>query len=166
MSSSWNKVSDILLSGISILAAIWIVILVFPFSREQGSTPEIQQVEDSLHETYPLTKMELVETSRDLGEVRKGELIRVSFSIKNVGQETLVITGIHPDCSCTDYQLSRREIPAGGMSELTLEIDTEHKDGPQRIQVVIDSNTEEGFHILKIAFDVIASASSLSHVLS
>ena len=155
MNSSWNRVANMTLTLISILAGAWLVFVLFSrgFGRK-GNSEDLQSIQQTVVE-HPITRVEIPENTLQLGKVIRGDTLFVSFMIYNTGAETLYIDRVHPDCTCTNYNLNQKEVPAGGQTALSLTIETTHKYGPQRVKAVIDCNSEEGFHILKVHFDVI-----------
>lgn len=154
MRLKWSKFINVFLSLLSILAGIWIIVVLF----HQLSLRRNVSVDQTVREesgNLPLTSLEIAEATLELGEVVRGDTLEVSFRIRNIGKEDLVINRVRPDCSCTEYKLIRQRIPENEDTELWLNISTDHKHGPQQIHTVIESNTKEGFHIMKVQFDVI-----------
>lgn len=68
-------------------------------------------------------KLEVENLIADLGEVPQGDVRDVSFTLKNTGNEPLVIKAVRPTCGCTvvDYD---KEIAAGETGEVHAKLDT------------------------------------------
>jgi len=54
----------------------------------------------------------------DFGRVREGASVTQVFRFRNVGDATLVISGVRTSCGCTAAVLSSREIPPGEVGEV------------------------------------------------
>lgn len=155
MNSSSNKVANVILTLVSILAGAWLVVVLLSRAfgvKDKSEDLRLIQQEEVEH---PITRVVIPDKTQQLGTVIRGDTLFVSFLIKNTGAETLYIDNVHPDCTCAGYNLDQEEVPAGEQTMLSLTIDTTHKYGPQQINAVMDCNSEEGFHILKVVFDVI-----------
>ncbi|MBR1473433.1 MAG: DUF1573 domain-containing protein [Paludibacteraceae bacterium] len=153
--SRWNKVTSTLLTIISVLAALWIIFVLLYNNTINKGVRNVQQEDHETEIEYPLTSIEIPNKTQQLGEIERGDTISASFMIRNTGSEMLIIESVHPDCSCTNYELLQNQILSGEETKLTLTIETERKYGHQQINAVIDCNSEEGFHIIKVLFDVI-----------
>ena len=77
----------------------------------------------------------------DLGEVVEGDVIKKEFIVENVGDEELVITGIHSACSCTTVSIELYNLAPKEKTIFTITYDTKGKDpGPDDKSVYIISN--------------------------
>ncbi|MBQ1649054.1 MAG: DUF1573 domain-containing protein [Bacteroidales bacterium] len=153
--SRWNKVTSTLLTIISVLAALWIIFVLLYNNTINKGVRNVQQEDHETEIEYPLTSIEIPNKTQRLGEIERGDTISVPFMICNTGPELLIIESVHPDCSCTNYELMQNQIPSGEETKLILTIETERKYGHQQINAVIECNSEEGFHVIKVLFDVI-----------
>jgi hypothetical protein len=52
-------------------------------------------------------------TNRDFGQVKQGDVLEVSFRVKNTGDKNLVISDVRPGCGCTDGQKPDEPIAPG-----------------------------------------------------
>lgn len=105
--------------------------------------------------TSPKTIIDIPDDLQGLGTIKKGEQVRVVFHLDNIGTNVLYIEDVNPDCTCTDYTLSRSVIPPNEDAVLTLTIDTKNKYGDNQIHAVLTCNTEEKHHFIKVYFDVV-----------
>lgn len=75
----------------------------------------------------------------DLGEVPKGAVEDVVFSLKNTGDSTLIIKSVRPTCGCTVAEFDT-EIPAGETGTIRAKLDTEDFKGAISKSVIVMSN--------------------------
>lgn len=78
--------------------------------------------------------------SVDVGSVEKGEVLDLSFVIRNTGDETLLITGVRPSCGCTVTGEYAREIPPGGTTTIPVALETEDLHGRISKVITVTSN--------------------------
>lgn len=73
-------------------------------------------------------KLLLTEDKKDVGVVPKGETIRQTFVLKNVGKADLHITDVKPSCGCTVPEFDK-VIKPGGEGKVTLNVETKAFQG-------------------------------------
>ena len=152
MSSISNKRWEIILQTFSVIALIWLAVLVY-INSISHKTSEPMPIESS---EYPLTIIDIPDDLQGLGKIVQGEQVIAAYTINNTGKEVLHIENVNPDCTCTDYKLSSDLVPVGGSSILTLYVDTKYKIGPNQIYATLTCNTDEKFHFVKLYFDVVS----------
>ena len=104
-----------------------------PFSREMGSPASAQDV----------PRMQLIETTFDLGEVMEGSIVSHDFIVWNIGTAELKIDQVGPTCGClkSDFDES---IPPGGQGRITLTVDFSDHEGPLERTVGVFTNDFDG----------------------
>jgi Protein of unknown function (DUF1573) len=70
-------------------------------------------------------------TTYDLGTYKAGEFVKAVFKFKNVGDADLIIDTVKPSCKCSVLKWTETTIKPGGSGEVSAEIDTADKEGPQ-----------------------------------
>ena len=151
MSLKWNKKTETALYIISSVSILWILVSSLLYFRSSTRTaPEYRQ-----EQLAPKTIIDIPDDLQGLGTIKKGEQVRVVFHLDNIGTNVLYIEDVNPDCTCTDYTLSRSVIPPNEDAVLTLTIDTKNKYGDNQIHAVLTCNTEEKHHFVKVYFDVV-----------
>ncbi len=73
-------------------------------------------------------KVQVPEEKKDLGTVAKGDLLKHSFVVRNVGTADLHITDVKPACGCTVSEYDR-VIKPGAEGKVTLSIETKAFQG-------------------------------------
>lgn len=90
----------------------------------------------------------------DGGTVNEGDTLVGEFIFSNSSLSTLVIDYVNPDCICTTYSLSKKELKPGESGSIKLVLDTKGKSGPQKIYAVVKANTKSKFHRLILKADI------------
>lgn len=113
----------------------------------------------SCNRTSPEITPELLETPGafsfdttvyDFGEIIQGQKVRHIFRFKNVGKGDLVISDAKTSCGCTVSEYPRKPVPPGGEGEVTVEFDSENKQGQVSKTVTLYANTVPNETELKI----------------
>jgi len=84
-------------------------------------------------------QMAIKQQIRDFKSVLEGELLEHTFDVLNRGDESLIIERVKPDCSCSVVHFDS-VIPPNGRSRITVKIDTQGFEGPERWVVKVFSN--------------------------
>ena len=84
-------------------------------------------------------RMQLMETTFDLGEVMEGSVVSHDFIVWNIGTGVLKIDQVGPTCGClkSDFDES---IPPGGQGRITLTVDFSDHEGPLERTVGVFTN--------------------------
>jgi hypothetical protein len=85
-------------------------------------------------------KMVLSETEWDFGVVKPNEKPSKIITIKNEGDEDLLIERARASCGCVKVSLSTKWIKSGKSAELTITFDTTGYDGKVKKDIFITSN--------------------------
>ena len=133
-----------------ILSFAWIIIMVYANVNLHND----HEQNDPDYSIVPLTDLTIEKPIINLGDVPKDTVIHADFVIRNIGTNNLYITGIDPDCICTDYKISKEIVTPGEQTVIELLVDTRNKFGNNTINVVFKANTERDLYILKLNFNV------------
>ena len=79
--------------------------------------------------------------THDFGNITEGEKIAYSFSFTNTGNADLVISSATATCGCTVPEYPREPIAPGKGGVINVIFDSTGKDGYQRKEVYVVSNT-------------------------
>lgn len=90
-------------------------------------------------------KMEITPESFDFGDIQYGQIVKYTFLVKNIGQETLEIKRIGTSCGCTKAEIEKEKIEPGGEAQLLVTYDTgamsgAHAKGRQERIIYIKNN--------------------------
>src|SRR5262245_1146066 len=84
-------------------------------------------------------KIEIVQETRDMGTIPKGQVIETDFVIKNTGGSDLVISDARPSCGCTVSSFDK-VIKPGTEGKVHTSVDTKSFSGPISKSVLVVSN--------------------------
>ena len=87
-------------------------------------------------------KIKFTESKKDLGKVKKGEVVSADYEFKNEGDQPLIISNYEVECSCTTVDFPKQPIAPGQTSKLTVKFDTKSAYDRQDRKVVIVSNSK------------------------
>jgi len=108
-------------------------------TNDVASTTSIQWI-DSLHQ--------------ELGKVKEGGVVEVSWKFKNTGSKPLVISNVNASCGCTVADKPEQPIAPGAEGVISAKFDSKGRDGAQRKDVYVTANTENSNHQLSFAVEV------------
>jgi hypothetical protein len=95
--------------------------------------------EDTLHHSLP--KLELIgEKSFDFGDIYRGQKVTHYFTIKNSGDDTLLIKDVSASCGCTAAMASTSVVPPQSTSKLKVTFNSEGYGGRTQKTVTVTSN--------------------------
>jgi len=93
--------------------------------------------------------------SYSFGKVIQGELLSYTFHFKNVGQSSLIISGIEASCGCTTSIPPRAPVKPGEKGEITITFDSKHKLGEVNSYLVVTANTYPAQTALLVTANVV-----------
>ena len=98
---------------------------------------------------FSQAKMEITETKKNFGFVKRGEIIKNEFEISNSGNAPLLISDIEVACSCTTVDFSKQPILPGQKAKILVIFNTTTVYGRQDRVVYVTSNDPKGPHKLR-----------------
>jgi len=96
-----------------------------------------------LAELHAAPKLVLTPETYDFGEASSGEMIQASFTLRNKGDEPLIISRVRTSCGCTTTALEKRELAPGEETPLVATLSLKGRYGPQHKYLTITSNDPE-----------------------
>jgi len=94
-------------------------------------------------------------THQELGKVKEGGVVEVSWKFKNTGDKPLVISNVNASCGCTVADKPEQPIAPGKEGVISAKFDSKGRDGVQRKDVYVTANTSENTnHQLSFSVDV------------
>lgn len=83
-------------------------------------------------------------TKLDLGTINRGKVVEKKISLKNIGNETLVIGKVITSCGCTGTVVSEDHIPPGESGTLLITFNSKNFSGTIHKTVTVNSNSAGG----------------------
>ncbi len=80
-------------------------------------------------------------THQNLGKIKEGQVVEISWRFKNTGTKPLVITNVSASCGCTVPAKPERPIAPGGEEIIKAQFDSKDRVGPQHKDVYVEANT-------------------------
>src|SRR3954469_20382546 len=89
---------------------------------------------------YAQARLEITESKKNFGSVKRGEIIKNLYEIKNSGDEPLVLTDAEVACSCTNVEFTKQPVLPGKTTTVTVTFNTATVYGRQDRIVLLKSN--------------------------
>lgn len=93
----------------------------------------------SIH-IFAQAKIEVDDTKKSFGFVKKGEVVKLQYNIKNIGTEPLIINEVEIGCSCTTVDYPKQPIPPQKEEKITIIFDTKTVYDRQDRVVILKTN--------------------------
>ena len=94
-------------------------------------------------------------TFRDIGKVKEGQVIEVTFRFKNTGSTNLVIEEVTASCGCTVPEKPEKPFAPGEEGVIRAKFDSKNRVGEARKNVYVKSNSGPDTQELSFRVDVI-----------
>ena len=129
-------------AGIVAVAALVAVVLAVQVGSQQTNAPSTQPSGASEAAATGKTgpKLEVDEASLDLGEMWGDQQKEHAIVLRNVGDDTLVVTKVKGSCGCTVIKTYDRQIAPGKEGKLPFTLNTRGMQGAVRKSVTIWTN--------------------------
>ena len=141
-----------------VLSIGWILLMIGS-SIYKGHTPvrsdenQSAAIKDTMQ--GPLSELSIEKNTVDFGNISGDTVLSAQFILHNESLNPLIIEYVNPDCSCTNYAISKYRIESKDTATVHLNVDTRNKAGSQVLRSVIKANTREEMYMLTIRFNVI-----------
>ena len=99
-----------------------------------------------------LTSIQWLDSSKSMGTVTEGGILKINYRFKNSGTKPLVIERVQPGCGCTVADYPKEPIAPGQEGEIRAEFNTQGREGVQKKNITVYANTRENNYTLY--FDV------------
>ena len=96
-----------------------------------GERQEIKKTGGAVFDISPEIIAARVDTLIDIGIVRSGEILLYNASLRNTGEEPLVIKNVNTSCGCTSVEYEKQPIAPGQEGNLSLRFDSKGMAGMQ-----------------------------------
>jgi hypothetical protein len=93
-------------------------------------------------------------TAKDLGTVKEGPEVEVSFKFRNIGDKPLIVTDVHASCGCTIPEKPKEPFEPGQEGSIKAKFTTAGHVGTNNKTIYVNTNTkgttehELKFHIV------------------
>lgn len=99
----------------------------------------------SSHTVFSQPTLQVVEgTKLDFGIISRGTVVQKKISLKNVGNEELIIGTVDATCGCTGTVVSESHLAPGKTGTLLITFNSKNFSGPIHKSVTVNSNSSTG----------------------
>ncbi|MEP7372133.1 MAG: DUF1573 domain-containing protein [Chitinophagaceae bacterium] len=107
-----------------------------------GMTQE--QKDKAARDSANFTTIEWLDsTVKDLGKIKEGQVVEVSYRFKNTGDKPLIIAGVSASCGCTVPEKPEKPIAPGQEDVIKAKFDSKGRPkGEARKEVFVTANTK------------------------
>lgn len=141
-----------------------IVFLFFACKNEEKKAEDnaatIEQKQGALKDSSNFTKIQWIDadsTNKDMGKVKKGQTIEITYHFKNVGDKPLVIASVLPGCGCTVADKPEEPIAPGEEGKIVGKFDSKNQTATvHQKSINVSANTKPSTeHPLLFKVDVV-----------
>jgi hypothetical protein len=93
-------------------------------------------------------------TYKDIGKIKEGQIVEVSFRFKNTGTANLVIEDVTASCGCTIPEKPEKPFAPGEEGVIKAKFDSKNRKGEARKNVYVKSNTGQATQELSFRVEV------------
>lgn len=142
---------------IKLIAFIFFIIGLMSCSSQNSNTSESKLVSivDTANSHKVLTDLEIPIKRINIGNVSPNKNVTGSYNIINKGTQDLIIEYVNPDCTCTGFTLSKKQIPPGDSATLVLNMSTKDKEGEVAVHATISANTTTRLYQVSLIANVL-----------
>lgn len=113
---------------------------------------------NAIADTASYTAIQWIDsTYQDLGKVKKGQVVEISWRFKNAGDKPLVIQSVRPGCGCTVAEKPEAPLAPGEEGVIKGKFDSNSQsEGEHRKAISVDANTTgTPYHQLNFRVEVV-----------
>jgi len=107
-----------------------------------------------------LPEMTFEEEVFDFGKITQGEKVSHSFTFKNTGKKSLIISNAEGSCGCTIPEWPKQPILPDGTGKINVVFSSEGKSGTMEKTITIVTNCEPATRIIRIKTEIIVAESA------
>ncbi|AHF14421.1 DUF1573 domain-containing protein [Niabella soli] len=113
-------------------------------SGRPGDKISSEQKETALKDSANFTTVAWADsTFKDVGNVKKGQIVEIPFTVKNTGDKPLVIASVQPGCGCTLAEKPEAPVLPGKEGKIVAKFNSEgQSEGAHTKNMVVHANTK------------------------
>lgn len=125
-----------------------------PSSKDQATTDSLNQV--AMADSTNYTTIEWIDsTHRDLGKIKEGSVVEISWKFKNTGNKPLIIPTTTAACGCTIADKPSEPIPPGEEGVIKARFNSQNQGPMAHKSVTVIANTKgQTAHVLNFTAEV------------
>jgi hypothetical protein len=110
--------------------------------QQSGSKLTQEQKDKARSDSANFTTIQWLDSSyTDLGKIKEGQVVEVSYRFKNAGNKNLIIADVKAACGCTVPEKPEQPIAPGEEGVIKAKFDSKGRMGEQRKEIYVTANT-------------------------
>jgi hypothetical protein len=127
-----------------------------PLAQQDGHQDEVPLPSAAMTDTANYTSVQWLDQVKELGSIREGQKLEVSFRFVNTGKKPLVIESAQPSCGCTVPEKPEKPIMPGQEGMIKAVFDSNGRSGSNHKTITVVANTTGTTnHVLEFNVNVI-----------
>lgn len=124
--------------------------------KTTGAALSQEERNKALTDTANFTSIQWLDsTFKDLGKIKEGQVIEVTFRFKNSGSKNLIFSSVSASCGCTVPEKPERPYAPGEEGVIKAKFDSQGKPhGAVRKEIFAMANTNPGSHTLTFGVEL------------
>lgn len=119
-------------------------------AHEQTAAPA------ALSDSANYTSIQWIDSVKEMGSIREGQKMEVSFRFRNTGSKPLVIANAQPSCGCTVPEKPEKPVMPGEEGLIKAVFDSEGRSGTNHKTITVTANTTgTTSHVLEFNVNVL-----------
>ena len=112
--------------------------------KKTGAVLTQEEKDKAARDSANFTTIEWLDsTVKDLGQIKEGQVVEVSYRFKNTGDKPLIIAGVSASCGCTVPEKPEKPIAPGREDVIKAKFDSKGRPkGENRKDVFVTANTK------------------------
>jgi hypothetical protein len=110
--------------------------------KKTGAALSQEEKDKAAGDTANFTTIEWLDsTYKDLGKLKKGQEVEISYRFKNTGNKNLIIANVTASCGCTIPEKPEKPIAPGEEDVIRAKFNSTNFQGEVRKEIFITANT-------------------------
>ncbi len=110
---------------------------------------------NAANDSSNFTQIQWVDSlNQQLGKVKEGSVVEVSWRFKNSGSKPLIVTNVSASCGCTVAEKPEEPIAPGSEGVIKAKFDSKDRQGMQRKEVNVLTNAGTAPQVLTFSLEV------------
>ena len=116
-----------------------------PSTREEAVKDSINKA--AMSDTSNYTSLEWLDsTNQNLGKIKEGSIVEISWKFKNTGSKPLIISDARGTCGCTIADKPSEPVPPGQEGLIKARFNSQGQGPEAHKTVTVDANTKPETH--------------------
>lgn len=115
------------------LIAIYMLMMISCTTENSNST--------KIDNSNTVAELNFIQKVNDFGTVPNDTILVSRYYFTNTSTDTLKILRVKPDCTCTEYFLSKKDILPKDTAYIELVFNTKDRYGDEKVYAIVEANT-------------------------